>query len=220
MRFNIVSADEIDKVLERDFGPAVFALGFTQVSNRKWVRSRVADIRDLIVIQALKGSDYSPIIGFSLDYVPHVAGQSMRWHRTEKSSRFDLRFDPLDYHEPLTDGFNQWIIDSIQGKRTAKRDARKVGRLTANHVKKTLDTVVTFEHLCDAFEAQIAREYVRFGFFNYIDQPLAYAFTLLRMGNIQKAKDMFDRWISLADADAKSVKAVEDLFNRGLEEFS
>jgi hypothetical protein len=86
----MVSAAEIDEILIRDFGPSLSSIGFSHVSKRRWVRTRIAEIRDLVIVQALKGGADSPILGFSLDYVPHVAGQSMQWHRTEKSSRFDL----------------------------------------------------------------------------------------------------------------------------------
>jgi hypothetical protein len=220
VRFDLVSAADIDRIIESKFSPSISDLGFVYVSRRKWVRSRAPGIRDLVVIQALKSANYYPIIGFSLDYVPHISGNSMRWHRTEKSAQFDLKFDPLDIEVPGTVGFDQWMIHNIRGKSVARQTAKDVGRLVAGEIRTTLDEVENNGDLCEAFEAQIARETVRFSFFNYTHQPLAYAFTLLRAGNIAKAELMFDRWNKMMKERTDAVNAIEDLFYRERKEFS
>lgn len=47
----------------------------------------------------MKGASYVPIWGISLDFVPHVAGNRLAWHRTDKSARMDLVYDPVDFDE-------------------------------------------------------------------------------------------------------------------------
>jgi len=32
--------------------------------------------------------------GFSLDFVPHLSGDSIRWHRSDKSARLDVTINP------------------------------------------------------------------------------------------------------------------------------
>ena len=41
----------------------------------------------------LKGGVAAPAWGFSLDFVPHLAGGKIKWHRTEKSALFDVFID-------------------------------------------------------------------------------------------------------------------------------
>jgi hypothetical protein len=66
------------------FGSALAHEGFSRVADRKWLRRRSSDIADLFEIQAMKGASYSPLWGFSLSYVPHISGSSLRFHRADK----------------------------------------------------------------------------------------------------------------------------------------
>ena len=220
MRYELVGAAEINHIIAQSFVPYLDTLRFSRVSERKWVRNRVEGVRDLVVIQALGRSSYSPIIGFSLDYVPHIAGESARWHRTDKSALFDLRFDPLDYEMPNTPAFRKWTIAGIYGSRIAKEDFQRVGQLTASHATKALDGIVTSHDLCSAFEQQIRGSPVRFGFYNYTQQPLAYAFTLLRVGSTEKARKVFSEWKAAVKESSIAMREVEVLFVRDLNQLS
>jgi hypothetical protein len=63
---------------------------------RKWVRAR-PPIRDLIEVVAMKGASLIPRWGISLDFVPHVQGDAIRWHRSDKSAIADIVYDPVDF---------------------------------------------------------------------------------------------------------------------------
>lgn len=87
------AATLIDEIFEAIFGVELSKHGFKYANHRKWVRSHKDEIRELFLIQALKGANYSPVWGFSLDFVPHCSGKKILWHRTPKSARLDLRYD-------------------------------------------------------------------------------------------------------------------------------
>ena len=123
--YELVSANEMDDIFDETLGDALDEHGFEQVAPRKWVRSTKAPIRDLVHILAMKGASFVPCWGFSLDFVPHISGSSIRWHRTAKSSMFDLRYDPVDYD---IGWMQEWGIASIDRKST---------RLNSSHIQKS-----------------------------------------------------------------------------------
>jgi hypothetical protein len=91
-----VKAEDVDLILQRQFGSALERLGFQPSSRRRWSRSRVPEMRDLFEVITLKGATLSPRWGFSLDLAPHVTPAGVKWHRTAKSAMFDVVDDPID----------------------------------------------------------------------------------------------------------------------------
>src|SRR5262249_33447793 len=106
--YESVPAAELDGIFAESFGSILSAQGFEQVDRRRWVRSAKLPIREMFSIVAMKGACFSPCWGFSLDFVPHVSGSSVRWHRTAKAAIFDLCYDPIDY----TTNAREWYVSS------------------------------------------------------------------------------------------------------------
>jgi hypothetical protein len=79
---------------------------FERAGPMKWVRTRRPPIRDVIQVYALKGGMYTTRWGVSLDFVPHVVDGTVRWHRTARSARIDLGYDPLDFVDPRVGAWN------------------------------------------------------------------------------------------------------------------
>jgi hypothetical protein len=119
-----VPPSELDAIFAETFGAALRADGFEQVDRRRWVRSTKQPIRELFSLLAMKGGYFSPCWGFSLDFVPHVSGSSVRWHRTAKVARFDLCYDPVDY----TTDAGGWLVPSLAGPSAARKAAAQVMR--------------------------------------------------------------------------------------------
>ena len=86
-----VPAATMDEIFAETFGKRLTSVGFTFIKRTKWTRVRTPGFRDLFEIMLGKGHVYYPSWGFSLDFVPHVSGSTVRWHRTDKSSLLDLR---------------------------------------------------------------------------------------------------------------------------------
>src|SRR5687768_8523336 len=87
---------DIGPHIENEFGSRLEPLGFQRLGQRKWVRSQKLPIRELFIIGALKGAQYSPAWGFSSGFVPSFRGRSFRRQSTDKNAIMDLTIDPID----------------------------------------------------------------------------------------------------------------------------
>ena len=214
MKFDFVPASEIDAILENELGASLARKGFLIRSPRAYVRSRIPKIRDLIIIQPMKGASYAPCWGFSLDFVPHISRDALRWHRTDRSARLDLRFDPLDYLYPGSSEFNQWTIDSARGTRTARKDIRRITTMLSKQAEAFFAQVQGEPDLLPAFQREAAREAVRFNFYNYSQQPIAYAFILARLGDLDSAKAELEKACAMHDASVTVRQRLKEMIGQ------
>jgi hypothetical protein len=76
----------LEPIVSRLLGPQ----GFESYRRLVWVRSTDAPIRQVFRLQQLKGVSLCAQFGLSLDFVPHVSGSQVRWHRTPKFAILDL----------------------------------------------------------------------------------------------------------------------------------
>lgn len=143
----------------------------------------------------MKGASYVPVWGISLDFVPHVSGKRIAWHRTEKSARMDLVYDPVDFDARWQERSS---IGALRGPDATLHDARRV--LPAA-IRQAIDWLDAGGDVAAALErAEFLRSADRpgrrFAFESYVQQPLAYAFLLARNGSREEALKMLDAWIS------------------------
>jgi len=189
-----VPPEEMDHVFEDSFGAAFARIGFEAVTPRKWIRTTKVPIRELLTVYSIRHS-YVACWGVSLDYVPHVSGSTIRWHRTNKSALLDLTYDPLDY----TLDPNEWRVVRLFGLDYARTTAAAVARDTLRLAGEWFDSVHDLPSLIRCFEQQKAPPAVRFGFYNYVQQPLAFAFTLARANRIDEAEAELARYSELPE---------------------
>jgi hypothetical protein len=182
------SAAEIDAIVSAIVDPLLVAAGFTHVARRKWVRAR-PPIRQLFEYHQSKGGWYLVRWSISLDFVPHVSGSRLAWHRTDKSADGDLIYDPEIYD---AEGADKWGIDYLHGAAGARRDAERV-------LPAAVQAALAWFEGADNLPAarakaewlisnrQVTRAYTYLG--------LAYAFLLARTGAPDQARGLLDRWI-------------------------
>lgn len=173
---DFLSAAEIDHLLLDQLRPRL--PDFEPVTPRKWVRAARAPIREMFLIQSMNPIMFCAIWGVSLDYVPHLSGSSLRWHRTSKSALFDLNYDPLDYTAETAG----WVATS----------AAEIAALLEKTVPLAFGFWTSTADLLAAFAEKERRPFVRFGFHNYVQQGLAYAFTLARAGRTEEARERLE----------------------------
>jgi hypothetical protein len=209
---NLVPAAEIDAVTSSIVDPLLTAAGFRVADRRRWVRS-MAPIRHVFQITALKGATFVPRWGISLDFVPHLKGKTLAWHRTEKSALLDLVYDPNDFDPGWRQ--NNAVICALYGPDRVRRDAERVlpgaiaRALSMFEGVRDLSSVMAFANWLRTAE----RPANRFGFENYTQQPIAYAFLLARTGDPDAAAQVLDRWITdlaLEPLRAKLMKLLLD----------
>ena len=88
--FEELTNARLHSVLKSDVERVLCPRGFEEAGELKWVRDRYAPIRHVFTFFKLKGGVFTPEWGVSLDFVPHVSGGQVRWHRTSKAARLDL----------------------------------------------------------------------------------------------------------------------------------
>jgi hypothetical protein len=193
----MATAAEIDDALTRTFHPALIEVGFERVDRRRWVRSTRLPIRDVFEMGSLKSGTLTPIWGVSLDFVPHVSGgRDVRWHRTAKTARFDLRFDPVDSIERNTPEAEAWsVFPPFEPVAVVTKDLTSLARLAIPEALRFWSPLTTVADLPEAIRQKKERPTVRFGFENYVQEPLAEAFVFAALGDA-RAVGLLDAYVS------------------------
>jgi hypothetical protein len=193
--WELTPAAKIDAIISSVVAPLLLAADFRPGARRRWVRS-YSPIRHVFEIAAMKGATLIPRWGFSLDFVPHVKGNAIAWHRTDRSSTLDLVYDPVDFDAEWE---SRWAIQSLHGADGVRRDAERVLPGAVRAARGWLDGAVELASVLERAEwlRTAERPGQRFTFENFVQQPLAYAFLLSRSGYRDRAHQELDAWITM-----------------------
>jgi hypothetical protein len=179
------------------------------VDRRRWLRSSKAPVREGIQINAIKGYSFAPAWFISLDPVPHVTGAGqVKWHRTAKTARPDLLVDPFD--EPDAFDIDALVVSGMQSATDAKEAIKRSTRLAVHHATSWFKKVGDMPSLISLYEEARSRPVVRFGFDNYTQQRLSFAFVLKAAGYDVLAEEEFALWIERCGRDIPA-PAIEEL---------
>ena len=186
----MIEANEFKQTVSAEFTARLVSLGFEAFRGHKWVLSVTAPIRRVFALYNLKSLSLVPVWGFSFDFVPHLgAGDEVKWHRTARSAFLDLSYDPLDY----TSNVHEWAVSRFDRLDEVRERAKYVSSRAVADAITFWDRVRTLENAADLFRDWRARPYVRFGFENYVQAPLAFAFVLARLGQADEARAWLER---------------------------
>jgi hypothetical protein len=188
------STAAVNEIVSKVADPLLVPTGFRSTKPRRWVRS-FAPVRHIFEVVAMKGASFVPVWGISLDFVPHVTGERLGWHRTDKSARMDLVYDPIDFDPRWQE---RSCIGSLRGADATLNDARRVLPAAVRDALGWLDPGRDVASVLGRAEflRSADRPGRRFAFENYVQQPLAYAFLLARNGSSEKAHEVLDAWIT------------------------
>ncbi|QET01768.1 hypothetical protein FOB72_06720 [Cupriavidus pauculus] len=191
--FNTVNLEEAHRVIYPVVDAALNPRGFEAVSPLKWVRFDGSPIRQIFAFPAWKGGVIAPRWGLSIDFVPHVSGSSVRWHRTNKSAIFDLAVDARD---------RDLDISVIRGERFVAEKSSTVVEASIARADEFWRPVNSVEDVVGAFEwlrSHLANGGL--GFYNYTQHPIALAFVLARIGDADGARRELDRFLEGRSAE-------------------
>jgi|SRR5688572_15148702 len=185
--FEVLTRAQIHELVGPVVGAQLVPDGFEEVDTLKWVRSVDAPIRQVFLFSQWKGGAIAPTWGVSLDFVPHISGTKLKWHRTAKSARTDLCVDARDraldmpYHA---------------GAHSIRSRAPEVVASAVIRAREFWDRSRRISDLPAAFDW--LRSYLStggLGFDNYVQHPLALAFVLSANGRLVEANRELDRLI-------------------------
>jgi len=202
--FKLVSIDEIHHrvapLVERQLIP----MGFELQKPLHWVRSDDAPIRQVFAFVQYKGGALAPFWGLSLDFVPHVSGAQVKWHRTVKSARFDLNRDARDRNMELS---------YIWGPEELARNAPVAISNALLEAEIFWKAAKSIPELPAAFMS--TKQYMSgggLGFYNYVQHPLAFAFVLAKLGQPELANAEFDRYLQ-SDMNSAVVDRLREMLS-------
>jgi hypothetical protein len=196
--FEIVTIAATHAILQPVVVASLGVDGFVNVGPLKWVRSVDAPIRQLFCFFQWKGGMLAPSWGLSLDFVPHVAGSRLKWHRTPKNAIMDLRVDSRD---------RALDIPFRRGPQAIQECAREVVRAAVAQATSFWDEYRTPDRLLDAFK-WLKQYYATpgLGFDNFVQHPLALAFVYARAGDLVQAYRELEQYGPLDDGVTEKLR--------------
>ncbi len=195
----MLTVADIEPHIEGEFGSRLEPQGFQRLSDRKWVRSQKLPVRELFVIGALKGAQYSPAWGFSSGFVPSFRGRSFRRQTTDKNAIMDLVIDPID----ITGDVPRQAFGLITGYNT-EIPTEKIRTCAEHFVPLALadfDRVRSVRDFCQFFMERSRLEYRRFTFDMYVQHQLARGFVLVLTGRRDEGLEQIREFCRSMDAE-------------------
>jgi hypothetical protein len=180
--------------LDRQLAPH----GFVETGKRRWGKEWAPEINAMIELEPLKGA-FTAAWGVSLPFVPHLTTDlRVAWHKTLKAARLDLSYHPRDYTESRTD----WVVSQLATREELATEAPAFASDVAENALAFLAPLRSMEALRSAFESKRDRPFVQFGFANYPQELLAFAFVLARCGRRTEADSQIQAfWTRVREFD-------------------
>jgi hypothetical protein len=203
-----VLAGKIDELVGAELSP----LGFKQIRPRRWIQTARSHIRDIFEFQALKGDTYSARWGLSLDFVPLLRADRLRWKRTANTANFDLCIDPIDEYGMLPNwcSFSRSAPPREGRMAFAAEEATRAAKLDFSRANSVSNVVAMFRE-------RAAMRFQRFSLENYTQTHLAWGLSLIAIGELTEGEqhlelfcarfsiDRHDRMIRQAILTAQNV---------------
>lgn len=183
MDYELLSAAQRDAIVAVHLRQHLPPLGLIENGPRKWIDGRQPPVRRLFELRLVKGAGLKVCWGFSLDFVPHISGGRVRWHRSDKTAMLDVIVDPRSL-APAT---------YIHGAERLAADLRSVLPEAVSRAKETWDKGTTYQGMLDIIREIRELRSNALGYDNYAQMPLAYVFLSAKIGDVQSAEQELDR---------------------------
>lgn len=182
--WNFIPADEVYRVFEK----IVVLSGFQLIRKGMLARQVSEEIIHLINLAAYKGAIYGIQWGVSLNYVPHRWENELRWHRSIKSSVFDLsdEFNHMPDKRHLVESlpFDSFPSRS-HGLEIFEKNLKREWEEVRPVLRAWLDQASSLQGVLSRAEEQMKRAWP--GPHHWPPPSLVHVFTLARLGRIQEA---------------------------------
>jgi hypothetical protein len=194
--YRAVPASKVYEAFEATAQPA--RLGFSAIKTALYGRVVNDDIVHLVKLQALKGASYSICWGVSLSYLPHRWSTSLRWHRSFKTSRFDLFETPHDYFPAATADWREgekYVAHTQYGESYLRENLQVLWEQLGGEILDWFSATQSLAGVLEQARQQVERK--RTGPQHHPHPLMVYAFTLGRMGRAQEAKTSLGEFFQL-----------------------
>jgi len=168
--------------------------GFRLIAPCRWIRPHNDSIKQIFVLNAIKGGQYSPAWGFSTGIAPSFKGQVFRKQSSDKNSVMELIIDPIDVTGVVPEFAFSVLGDEVFD--IHNRAAESV-KLAASDFAR-VDSLGGF---CSFFLERRQLQYRRFGFDMYTMQRLAHGFVLILTGKQEDGIKRIQNFCEAFEAD-------------------
>jgi hypothetical protein len=189
----LLTAAERDAIVALHLNEHLLPLGLTPVGSRAWVDRSGTQAKRMFELALLKGAGMRARWGFSLDFVPHISGGRVRWHRSENTAMLDVIIDPSKnvLLEPT----------SILGAARLHDDLDRLLPAAVEKAKETWRRGVTERGLLELVREIRERQTNYLPFDVYTQLPLTYVLLSAKLGDLAVAERELDHYISRLKVD-------------------
>ncbi len=200
-QYELISAAERDAIVAPYMRRHLQPIGLTEISPRVWIDGSKPPVKRMFELMLLKGAGMRVQWGFSLDFVPHISGGRVRWHRTGRNAMLDVVIDPSEKILPR--------LTFIHGATRLHDDLSHVIPAAVEKAKETWRRGETERGLLELVLEIRERQTNAFPFHIYTQLPFACAFLSARLGDLISADQELDHYVSrlkLADETATKLR--------------
>jgi hypothetical protein len=168
----LMSAAKRDAVIAPMLRDRLEPLGLREGAPRRWIDGSQRPVRRVFELQLLKGAAMKACWGFSLDFVPHASGGTTRWHRSDKTAMLDVIVDPVTLPQP----------SYLFGAERLRADLAALLPRAVSAAQRDWERGATYDGMLAIIREIREQQTNCFGFYNYTQLPLAFAFLLVKTG--------------------------------------
>jgi len=203
LREELLGSAERDAIVAPQLHEHLEPLGLTQAGARTWIDGSHPPIRRMFELLLLKGASMRARCGFSLDFVPHISGGRVGWHRSDKTAILDVIVDPTEKTLPR--------LGYIHGVARLHDDLQRLLPIAAQKATETWRRGETESGLL-ALVREIREHNTNcFPFDMYTQLPLAYAFLSAKLGDLSSAEQDLDCYVSRHKLDDEAAATLKKL---------
>jgi len=211
--FEHLNASIVHDEFHAIIGPAIGKLGFQRLKEDTWLRPVTNEIDHVICLHALKGLSHQILIGVRLAFAPRVSQSSVRNHTSSERGweTLDLVHDPFAEKEynPI-----EQHIDAGSGYKYLRKDLRRQKKFLLPYLISYFNNADTLDTVLERYEAERSRKHTGLGFENRNRHLVAYPFLLARLGQLDTARTLIEKYLDSLEA-TQSVRKI--VFDRLLE---
>lgn len=175
---DMLSAAERDAIVAKHLNKHLPALGLSEITPRVWIDDSKPPAKPMFEFSLLKGAGMKACWGFSLDFVPHISGRNIRWHRNNQTAKLDVIVDPRGLED----------FSFLYGSVGLESDLERHLPAAIERARETWRRGDTWHGMLEIVQEIREKKINRLGFYNYVQLPFAFAFLSAKVGNLGAAE--------------------------------
>lgn len=180
--------------------------GYERAADLKWVGESHQQIRKIFEFESLKGATYSARWGFSVDFVPLLAGRRLSLKQSSSKAQLDLCIDPIDDLGSVPD----WCSFL---RSSSSKHRRNVALAAFTEAKKDFEAIASVNDICTQFDIRSKMTFRRFALSNYIQTDLAWGLCLVACGDEEAAQSHIHKFCKSFEIDRDTPALLKALAN-------